>query len=136
MKIERTLNPSNQDIDFLINKINAETPNVPPAYCFAFFIRNDKNEIIAGCNGSVIFGEIYTDQLWVDPNYRKQGLGKKLMDEIHEYGRLQGCEIATVATMNFQNARKFYENLGYDKEFERQGYINNSSCILLKKILK
>ena len=133
MKIEHTLTPNSQDIDFLTDKINAETPDVPPAYCFAFFIRDDKDEIIAGCNGSVIFGEIYTDQLWVHPDYRKQGLGKKLMNQVHDYGREAGCKIATVATMSFQNARQFYEQLRYKKEFERQGYINKSSCILLKK---
>lgn len=133
MKIEKILNPNSQDIDFLTDKINAESPEVPPAYCFGFFIKNDKGEIIAGCNGSVIFGEIYTDQLWVHPEYRKQGLGKRLMEQVHTYGHEVGCKMATVATMSFQNALQFYQQLGYEKEFERLGYAKNSSCILLRK---
>ena len=79
MKIEHTLMPTSQDIDFLTQKINEETAEFGSAYPFAFFIRNDADEIIAGCNGSIIFGSIYTDQLWVHPEYRKSGLGHNLM---------------------------------------------------------
>ena len=61
--IEYTSTPASEDIDFLTHKINQETPEFGSAYSFAFFIRNEKNQIIAGCNRSVIFGSIYTDQL-------------------------------------------------------------------------
>lgn len=135
MKIERTLTPREQDIHFLTQKINEETPDKGSAYPFAFFIRDNEGEIIAGCNGSVIFGAIYTDQLWVRPDYRKQGLGQQLMEQVHHYGREIGCRLATCATMSFQNARSFYEALGYQCDFERQGYIENASCILLRKAL-
>ena len=79
MKIEHTVTPHNEDINFLTQKINQEVSDKGTAYPFAFFIRDNENEIIAGCNGSVIFGAIYTDQLWVSPGYRKQGLGQQLM---------------------------------------------------------
>jgi GNAT superfamily N-acetyltransferase len=82
---------------------------------FAFFIRDEKNQIIAGCNGSVIFGSIYTDQLWVHPDHRKNGLGHQLMEAVHDYGRRSGCSMATVATMSFQGAKSFYEKLGIRK---------------------
>lgn len=77
---------SSSIIDILTQKINEVTPNFGEAYPFAFFIRDEHNHIIAGCNGSVIFGSIYTDQLWVHPNHRKAGLGHKLMAKVHEYG--------------------------------------------------
>ena len=135
MRIEFTVSPLTADIDFLTQKINQETPEFGEAHPFAFFIRDDKNQIIAGCNGSVIFGSIYTDQLWVHPNYRKNGLGHQLMEAVHDYGRRSGCRISTVATMSFQGAKKFYEKLGYVSDFERPGYTQNSSCIFLKMIL-
>ncbi len=65
MNIVFTSAPASEDIDFLTHKINEETPEFGEAHPFAFFIRDEKNQIIAGCNGSVIFGSIYTDQLWV-----------------------------------------------------------------------
>jgi hypothetical protein len=75
VNIQYTSTPASEDIDFLTQKINQETPEFGEAYPFAFFIRDERNQIIAGCNGSVIFGSIYTDQLWVHPNHRKKGLG-------------------------------------------------------------
>ena len=128
MKIQFTSSPSCSDIDFLTQKINQETLGKGTAYPFAFFIRNKDNDIIAGCNGSVVFGIIYTDQLWVHFDYRKQGIGRNLMEKVHDFGKREGCRIATVATMTFQNTRVFYEKLGYIIDFERPGYQNGSSC--------
>lgn len=124
------------EINFLTEQINKETPSFGVAYPFGFCIKNVIEEIIAGCNGSVIFGTIYTDQLWVNPKYRKLGLGRKLLDKVHRYGSEQGCTMATVNTMNFQGAQGFYEKMGYIVDFERKGYLKNSSCIFLKKNLK
>jgi len=135
MRIERTTQPHSADIDFLTQKINQETPEFGEAHPFAFFVRDERNQIIAGCNGNVIFGNIYTDQLWVHPDYRRSGLGLKLMAQVHDYGRENECNVATVATMSFQGAKAFYEKLEYVVDFERPGYTQNSSCIFLKRIL-
>ena len=97
MKIEHTTNPNSTDIDFLTEQINLETPQFGNAYPFAFFIKNDKGKIIAGANGSIVFAVIYTDQLWVSINYRKTGLGKELMEEVHKYGKDNGYAFATVS---------------------------------------
>ena len=134
-EIEFTTSPIATDINFLTQKINEETTAYGEAQQFAFFIRDDQGDIIAGVNGSVIFGAIYTDQLWVDKNYRHKGYAKKLMNEVHNYGRKLGCNIATVNTMNFQNAKEFYEKLGYMVDFEREGYSKNSRMLFLKRSL-
>ncbi|MBP9791986.1 MAG: GNAT family N-acetyltransferase [Rickettsiales bacterium] len=134
-KVEYTANPAVSDIDFITEKINKETTEYGEAYPFAFFIRDAKSNIIAGANGYVMYGEIYTDQLWVDKSYRRIGVGKKLMDAIHQYGKKEGCHLATVQTMSFQNAKDFYERCGYVVELERFGYNNKSSCFLLKREL-
>lgn len=133
--IEYQATPSNKDIDFLTQQINQETLEFGTAYQFAFFIKDADSKIIAGCNGSVVFGKIYTDQLWVHPNYRKQGLGSKLMEKVHTYGSEVSCTMATVSTMSFQNAAQFYENLGYKKDFERFGHVRGSSCLFMRKEL-
>lgn len=135
MKIQKTNSPSLKDIEYLTQRINEEITDYGSAFPFGFFIRDKNNKIIAGCNGYIIFGCIYTDQLWVDNNYRKQGLAKNLMTKVHEYGRLENCKMATVNTMSFQNALKFYEKLGYMVDLERKGYNNDSSCLFLRKEL-
>lgn len=135
LKIEHTESPSGKDIEFLLAKINEENIDKGSSNPFAFFIRDQQANIIAGCSGYVIYGSIYTDLLWVNKEYRKNGLGKSLMEKVHDYGRKMNCKIATVATMSFQKARAFYEKLGYECDFERQGYINKSTSIFLKKKL-
>jgi GNAT superfamily N-acetyltransferase len=135
VNIQYTSTPASEDIDFLTQKINQETPEFGEAHPFTFFIRDGGNQIIAGCNGSVIFGSIYTDQLWVHPNHRKNGLGHQLMEAVHDYGRKVGCRIATVATMSFQGAKSFYGKLGYVSDFERPGYTHSSSCHFMRKEL-
>lgn len=135
MNIEFTTAPNSADLDFITQNINQETTDFGMAYPFAFFMRDQTGKIIAGCNGSVIFGCIYTDQLWVDAKYRKQGLGKQLMDRVHAYGKKIGCSMTTVSTMSFQGAREFYEKLGYCVDHERSGYSQGSSCLFMKKEL-
>jgi len=135
MNLKVTEHPNSRDLDFLTQKINEEIEGFGSAYPFAFFIRDEADKIIAGCNGSIIFGCIYTDQLWVDAKYRNNGLGIKLMDAVHDYGRQSGCAMATVATMSFQNVEAFYEKLGYAMDFEREGYTKGARCLFLRKEL-
>lgn len=138
MDIKFTLSPSAYDIDFLTQKINEEAKSqgiMEEAYPFGLFLHNDEGEIVAGANGSVVYGTIYTDQLWIHPHHRGLGLGRLMMEKIHHYGLLQRCSLATVATLDFQKARSFYEHMGYECDFERSGYIHGSSCVFLKKIL-
>lgn len=135
MKIEHTSSPNSEDIEFLAQKIDEETSNHEIATPFAFFIRDDSGLIIAGCSGETMFKVIHTNQLWVNPNYRKQGLGKKLMEHVHAHGLHMGCHMATVLTMSFQNARIFYENIGYKCDLERAGYDIKSSCFFLRRLL-
>ena len=136
--IEQSLPPEGVDIDFLTDRINKESEIMgikEKSYALAFFIRDESKQIIAGCNGSVVYGTVYTDQLWVHQKYRKKGLGRRLMEKVHDYARETGCELATVCTMSFQGAQSFYERLGYDCDFERSGYSNGAKCMFLKKIL-
>ena len=134
LEFEVTENSSSTDLDFLTQKINEESVGQGSAYPFAIFIRNKEGKIIAGSNGSIIFGSIYTDQLWVDPNLRGRGVGKKLMKVTHEYGKKHGCSLATVTTMDFQ-APDFYQKLGYKIDFSREGYSKGASCIFMSKKL-
>jgi GNAT superfamily N-acetyltransferase len=136
MEIQFSKSPKENDINYLTEKINTETVEFGYAYPFGFFIKDDKNNIMAGANGFVIYGKIYTDQLWVDPKHRKKGLATRLMNQVHEFGVKESCFIATISTMSFQKSEGFYKKLGYEVEFKRQGHTNNSSCLFMKKKLQ
>ena len=85
--------------------------------------------------GDIIIKKSTEIQLQEQIHHRKNGLGHKLMEAVHDYGRKSECSMATVATMSFQDAKAFYEKLGYVSDFERQGYTRGSSCIFLKRSL-
>jgi len=123
------------EVQFLTDRINEEYSKYGNALPFSFCIRNKTNEIIAGCSGSLIYGSIYIDQLWVHPDHRSKGLGFELIESVHSYGASKGCNIATVCTMSFQDAKDFYLKCGYTVDYERSGYIKNSKCLFLKRVL-
>jgi ribosomal protein S18 acetylase RimI-like enzyme len=135
LKLEFTSSPKSEYLDFLTKQINQETPQYGTAYRFAFNIKDNSGQVIAGLNGSVIYNTIYTDQLWVHPAHRKKGLGNKLMEAVHTYGINSKCSFASVSTMSFQGALGFYKKMGYLVDFERYGYTSNSCCYFLVKKL-
>lgn len=135
IKFEVTDCPFTGDIDFLTQEIMKEVPPVyGKAHGFAIFTKDPRGQILAGCSGSIIFGEIYTDQLWVHPQHRGRGLGRQLMNKVHQHGKSQGCKVAAVETMDFQSPQ-FYQKLGYRIDFTRSGYNQGANCLFLSKIL-
>lgn len=138
-EIEFTTNPSLEVLAALTKGINDDSnesgihSDVEP---FGLVLRDKNEKIIAGASGFVLYGGIYTAQLWVDKLLRGKGFGKMLMDKIHDYARSKGCLISTLRTMSFQKALKFYEKLGYYVEYKQEGYENGHSCLYLVKSLK
>jgi ribosomal protein S18 acetylase RimI-like enzyme len=129
-------NPKPENIDILsegiANHAKLKKGYQPNDY-FSFFIRDEANEIKAGCNGLMYYGcELYVDQLWVDEMLRGQGYGRQLMQSAENLGRCKRCLFATLTTMNWE-ALDFYKELGYQIEFERHGYTKRSVLYFLRK---
>lgn len=101
---------------------------------FAFFIRDEHQTIVGGCNGCNLYGCLYVDQLWVHPLLRGKNYGTQLMQSAEQWGQEQGCTFATVNTMDWE-ARGFYERLGFTVEFERRGFHKDSRFYFLRKEL-
>jgi ribosomal protein S18 acetylase RimI-like enzyme len=54
------------------------------------------------------------DAIVVDPRYRNQGAGARLMDEMHAWAVAQGAASIELNVYEFnQNAIRFYQNLGF-----------------------
>jgi aminoglycoside 6'-N-acetyltransferase I len=62
--------------------------------------------------------ELYVDELGVAPSHHRQGIGRKLLEELLAWGRELGCELTWVGTEvdNFP-ARGLYENFGQPSNF-------------------
>jgi ribosomal protein S18 acetylase RimI-like enzyme len=54
------------------------------------------------------------DELYVQPQHRRRGIGRNLMANVEKWLREQGCEIVRVEVFApNESARDFYEALGY-----------------------
>ena len=126
---------NSNDASYLNDRINEEYSKYGKVFPFSFTIQDKENNIIAGCSGSIVYGCAYTNQLWIHPDYNKNGLGFELMNKVHDFGVKNGCKIAGVFTMSFQDTIDFYKKAGYIVDFERSGYVKNSKCIFLKRSL-
>lgn len=71
-------------------------------------------DIIAGINSKMYcWNCLYIDILWVKEEYRKEGLGSKILNEIEKVAKDKGCYLIHLDTFDFQ-AKDFYIKHGYD----------------------
>lgn len=89
------------------------------------WVAEDNNKVIGYLAGSVIgmpscatktLAEL--DNFYIDEEYRKKGIGKKLVEEFKKYCISQNiAEMKVTASYKNINAREFYKNNGFD-DFE------------------
>ncbi|EPS52323.1 acetyltransferase [Clostridium botulinum A1 str. CFSAN002368] len=56
---------------------------------------------------------IYIDVLWIKEEYRKDGLGTKLLKEVEKIAKEKDCHLIHLDTFDFQ-AKDFYIKHGYE----------------------
>jgi len=62
----------------------------------------------------------YIENVIVDENYRKKGIGKKLMEMAIEYAKEKNCyKVVLQSGMKRTEAHKFYENIGFNGESKK-----------------
>ena len=129
--------PSLEDIGVLNTGLSAyakEKKDLDPIEPFAFFVKDQKGQILAGCSGDIIYGCLYTGSLWVSESIRGKGVGTRLLKAAEQFALEKGCTMATINTMDWE-ALEFYQSLGYKVDLAREGYKNNSTFYFLKKEL-
>lgn len=134
-KIQFSEHPEQHDIQALSDGIvlyAKQQRGHKPIAPFGFFIRNEDNKVIGGCNGNIGYGWVYVDQLWVHESLRGQGYGTQLMQAAENLAKEKGCISAAVNTMDWE-ALDFYKKLGFRVEFERHGLAKNSIYYFLRK---
>jgi len=128
-------NPDPNDVQVLGDGIIAyakQQKGLGPIRVFAFFIRDENNNIVGGCKGDMLYGCLFVSDLWVSEPLRNQGYGSQLMQAAVQFGKEQGCLFAAVNTMDWE-ALEFYKKLGFHVEFERHGFEKNSIIYFLRK---
>ncbi len=129
--------PPDADIAVLLKGLSSyalTTSSQDLLQSWAFFVRNNEGKIIAGTKGTTFYGCLYIDLLWVDGALRGQGWGRKLVGSAESLGRERGCIFAAVNTMDWE-ALPFYQKLGYEVDFVREGFRFNAKLYFLRKPL-
>ena len=100
------------------------------------YVAVDGDRIVAIVKGTSVSGYKryrnmdYADltAVYIDPEYQRQGLGKKLFDKVVEFFKSQGRTRMTIGVLKENHAaRKAYEKWGgrldgYEKYFVKQGH--------------
>ena len=137
--IEPTLkldeHPRADDFRAILNGVRAfnraQTSNEPPRQV-AYFLRDEREKIVGGVQGSLWGRSMHIDALWVDDAYRGRGYGSKLMQAIEEYAVAHGHPLVYLETTSFQ-ALPFYRSLGYEVFGELAGISEGVTLFFLKK---
>ena len=100
----------------------------------AVIVRDSHDKLVGGAVGFMFYGCLHIDQIWVDPEFQGQGIGRHLLEVIERRAKEIGCRIATVQTMSWE-AEGFYAKLGFEAEFRRPGYDFGGELIHMRKDL-
>lgn len=79
---------------------------------FTVLLRDDDGAIRGGARGFLRMGAVEVRGVWLDPDLRRTGLGRRLMERLEHEARSRGASSALLDTYEFQ-ARAFYEACGY-----------------------
>jgi len=130
-------NPSSDDVQILNDGIMKEhriKKDMNPLDFFAYFIKDNDNQIVGGCAGDNMYGGLFVGQLWVKTELRGNGYGTQLMSLAEDLARKSHCRFIAVNTFEWE-ALHFYKKLGFYVEFERKGFDKNSIFYFLRKDL-
>ena len=92
------------------------------------------NTIIGICVFHKIFDEAEIRYLSVDPNYKRRGLGKKLIYDIFKECKNENIKrIFLEVSINNKQALSFYDYLGFETIGIRKKYYKDGADALLKE---
>jgi ribosomal protein S18 acetylase RimI-like enzyme len=90
--------------------------------------------VVGGLNGSTHWGWCYIRHLWVDADWRRRGLGYRLLAEAEDQARARDCVGLYVDTFD-PGAAIFYERAGFDRFGRIDDFPPGHSRTFLRKTL-
>ena len=108
--------PSAEELSFLeyrLYEFNSTQVKRDDGQLFAFLIRNEHKEILAGISGWTWAHACEIQTLWVHPSWRRQEYGRSLLESAEDEARSRGCKVILISSYSFQ-APAFYQERGYE----------------------
>ncbi len=116
--------PTPEELAFLEDRLyeyNRDRTGHDDGQLFAFFVRDEKQEIVAGISGWTWAQACEIRELWVDPAWRRQGYGRRLLEGAEQEARDRGCQVILLESYSFQ-APAFYQKLGYELQWRLKDF--------------
>lgn len=121
----KQLNPEEEVID--LEKAYAIWDSTSKSNATKYFIALDHTKIVSTCNITLISnltrqGKSYAiiENVVTDHKYRKQGIGKKVIQNAVEYAKENNCyKVVLLSSAKRMEAHRFYESIGFDGDSKR-----------------
>ncbi|MDJ0634569.1 MAG: GNAT family N-acetyltransferase [Xenococcaceae cyanobacterium MO_188.B29] len=114
----------------LRDRLKTDRPNFIEVYAEV-----KPQKLVGGLISYIDWGQwLYIDTIWVDTDYRGQGIGKYLIKSAEQKAINKGIKRARLYTFDFQ-ALNFYQKLGYTVYGELEDFPEGHTIYYLKKIL-
>jgi ribosomal-protein-alanine N-acetyltransferase len=99
-----------------------------------YFVAKINNKVVGFSGTWIILDEAHITNIAIDPNYRRQGIASKLLEELLHYCKIQGCAAYTLEVRSSNKAAKaLYEKYNFKQDGIRKGYYedNKEDAILM-----
>ena len=129
--------PAPEQVQYLEDRLyefNASVTRITDGEGLAIFVRDDREQIVAGICGHTWGGYCEIRQFWVEESLRGRGLGTKLLLAAENEARRRGCNQIFLATFSFQ-APAFYAQHGFTTLAAVDDYPRGHQALLLRKRL-
>ncbi len=129
--------PSPQEQQFLEDRLyefNRDQTGRDDGSLFALFLRDERQQIVAGLSGWTWAGACEIRTLWVHPSLRGRGHGGSLLRAAEEEARSRGCQVILLASYSFQ-APAFYQKHGFELVWQLEDFPpGHRYCYLVKRL--
>jgi GNAT superfamily N-acetyltransferase len=130
--------PSTAEQEFLEDRLyefNCAQTGQHDGQLFAFMIRNEGEQIVAGISGWTWAQACEISRLWVHSSSRGQGYGRRLLESAEQEAQARGCKVIFLSSYSFQ-APGFYQKNGYELAYQLNDFPpGHQYCFLVKRLV-
>ncbi|HTH98212.1 MAG TPA: GNAT family N-acetyltransferase [Stellaceae bacterium] len=136
LRVDVTSLPDAADVAVLERGLHAyEAARLgPPGHGhFAVLLRDDRDRVIGGVDGHVMWRRLFIKTVWLPETVRGRGWGTRLMQEVEREARRRAC-LSIWLTALGPRACHFYRRLGFEVIGVLEDYVLGEPLYTLHKI--
>jgi N-acetylglutamate synthase-like GNAT family acetyltransferase len=129
---------SPEEAEFLEDRLyefNSAEMDQDDGQLFSFWMRDEKDQVVAGITGWTWAKACEIRSLWVHSSWRKQGCGRRLLQAAEQEARSKHCEVILLSSYSFQ-APEFYQKCGYTLAWKLDDFPPGQHyCFFVKRLI-